>query len=68
MENKDRPVFTAIANHPKVGMAGIQSLTGMTSDQIRESIRRLIETNRIAKMNQSGYIATPMYKQMSIYE
>ena len=68
MENKDRPVFTAIANHPKVGMVGIQSLTGMTSDQIRESIRRLIETNRIAKMNQSGYVATPMYKQMSIYE
>jgi predicted transcriptional regulator len=68
MENKDRPVFKAIANHPKVGMVGIQSLTGMTTDEIRDSLRRLTESNRVAKLNQSGYIATPMYKQMSIYE
>lgn len=66
MEAKCRAVYTTIINHPKVGLAGIRSMTRMPPKEVRECVDELKE-NKLIVRRKNGYAAVPMYKQLSLY-
>jgi len=66
MEASTKAVYTVIVNHPKVGLAGIQSMTRMTPKEVRSVIDYLKERNLIVRKKR-GYAAVPMYTQLSLY-
>lgn len=67
MEEKVYAVFRVIANHPRVGMTGIRNMTNLPADEIRESIKTLVEQGRVVRKRGFRYQAKEMYTQMSLY-
>lgn len=66
MEAKCKAVYTTIVNHPKVGLAGIRSMTRMMPKEVRECVDELKESKLIVR-RKKGYAAVPMYTQLSLY-